>query len=403
MGGGTKVMTSETGPWAEQKPYLLAAFDKAKELYNKGSPAYYPGETLAGFDPAQMAAQQAMLGYAMGPRSAMQQAGAENQLANTYGLANRLGGAGMQAGAYGAGLAQPLSQSQFGGLTPFSGDQYANMMAGNVDFGPTSPYAATANALQQQVMGRLKGDILPGLRDQLMTSGQQGGSSRNDLIQNKAIANAVQSGMTKPLADMYSGAYQQAQGMRLPAAQMGLGAQQYGMGYGLQGLGAAQGGGQLGLGATSQYPGVMNAPLSMYETMAGVGKDRRAMSQAAMDKAMQKYQYESTAPMQSLANYMNMIQGNYGGQTTQTTPGPSGLQNMSSIVGMIGSLAGLSDRRVKENVKRVGTHKGMGVYDFNYLWSPKKHRGMMAQEVEKKKPEAVFEISGLKGINYDKV
>ena len=324
MGGGTKVMTSETGPWAEQKPYLLAAFDKAKDLYNKGSPAYYPAETLAGFDPAQMAAQQATLGYAMGPRAAAQQGAAE----------------------------QSLIQGLSGQVDP-------------------NAYNPLANALQQQVMGNLKGNILPGLRDQLMTSGQQGGSSRNDLIQNKAIANAVQSGMTKPLADMYTNAYNQAQQRAVQSGQL--------------------------------YPGMMNAPMSMYDSIAGVGKDRRAMSQAAMDKAMQKYQYESTAPMQSLANYMNMIQGNYGGQTTQTTPGPSGLQNMSSIVGMIGSLAGLSDRRVKENVKRVGTHKGMGVYDFNYLWSPKKHRGMMAQEVEKKKPEAVFEISGLKGINYDKV
>jgi len=292
MGGGTKITTSETGPWAEQKPYLMAAFDAAKNLYNKGSPAYYPAETLAGFDPAQTAAQQAMLGYAMGPRSAMQQAGAEGALMRSL-----------------------------AGQTGFNPRQTSNLLAGNVRTGAGTPYAAMENALTQGVMGNLKGNILPGLRNQLMTSGQQGGSSRNDLIQNKAIASAVQSGLTQPLADMYSGAYQTAQGMRLPTAELGIGQQQFGQ---------------------QQYPTTMAAPLGMYETMAGVGKDRRAMTQSAMDRAMQKYQYESTAPMQHLANYMNMIQGNYGGQTTQTTPGASGLQNMSSIVGMLGTLAGLA-------------------------------------------------------------
>ena len=400
MGGGTRVTTQSSKPWDIQIPYLKKGFAGAEELLKAGAPAYYQGSTVAGFDPAQQAAQKAILGYAMGPRAARQQMGAENQLAGTYGLANQLGGAGMQAGAYGAGLAQPLSQSQFGGLTPFSGDQYANMMAGNVDLGPTSPYAATANALQQQVMGRLKGDILPGLRNQMMTSGQQGGSSRNELVQNKAIANAVQQGMTKPLADMYSGAYQQAQGMRLPAAQMGLDAQQYGMGYGLQGLGAAQGGGQLGLGATSQYPGVMNAPLGMYGAMADVGDQRRALSQAGIDADVARYNYESMSPYQALANYMGSISGDYGGQSTMTQPGPSALSSLGQIAGIASMF---SDERLKENITQIGSFNGLGVYEFNYLWSPTKMIGFIAQEVEKVLPEAVKEILGYKAVDYGKV
>ena len=75
MGGGTQVSTSETGPWEEQIPYLTAGFKAAKDLFNKGVPEYYPGETLAGFDPAQTAAQKATLGYAMGPRAASRRRG----------------------------------------------------------------------------------------------------------------------------------------------------------------------------------------------------------------------------------------------------------------------------------------------------------------------------------------
>ncbi len=399
MGGGTTVQTATSEPWAEQKPYLIKGMTGADELLKGGLPQYYQGPTMAGFDPAQTAAQQATLGYAMGPRAARQQMGAENQLANTYGLANQLGRAGMQAGAYGAGLARPLSQGQFGGLTPFSGNQYANMMAGNVDLGPSSPFASTANALQQQVMGQLKGNILPGLRQQTTTY-QPGGGSRGNLVQNKAIASAVQQGLTKPLADMYSGAYQQAQGMRLPAAQMGLGAQQFGMGYGLQGLGAAQGGGQLGLGATSQYPSIMNAPMSMYDAMGRVGAQRRGMSQSAIDQDMQRYNYEAMAPYNALNQYMNTISGNYGGTTTQTTPKQGG--GIGSILGAIAPLM-MSDIRVKEDIKPVGQYRGMGIYDYKYKGNPQQYTGLMAQEVERKIPDAVVEIGGIKHIDYGKV
>ena len=70
MSGGTKVQTTTSEPWAEQIPYLTQGFDQAKSIYNQGIPDYYPGESLAGFSPAQKAAQQATLGYAMGPRTA---------------------------------------------------------------------------------------------------------------------------------------------------------------------------------------------------------------------------------------------------------------------------------------------------------------------------------------------
>ena len=322
MGGGTTVKTTTAEPWKEQIPYLTAGMDAAKELYNKGIPEYYPGETLAGFDPAQTAAHQATLGYAMGPRAALQQQAAEQS------------------------LVQGLS--------------------GQVD---PNAYNPLANALQQQVMGNLKGNILPGLRDQLMTSGQQGGSSRNDLLQNKAIAGAVTSGMTKPLADMYTNAYNQAQQRAVQSGQL--------------------------------YPGMMNAPLSLYGAMGDVGQQRRAMSQEAMNRDMARYQYQATAPQQALANYMAMITGNYGGTTTQTSP-----KDNSAMLGMLGKIGGaliMSDIRTKRDIKPVGQYKGMGVYDYKYKDSPKQYRGLMAQEVEQHMPEAVVNIGGVKHIDYGKV
>ena len=138
-------------------------------------------------------------------------------------------------------------------------------------------------------------------------------------MQDRAVTDAVQSGLTKPLADMYSGAYQTAQGMRLPAANQIIGQQQFGQ---------------------SQYPTTMNAPLGMYNAMGKVGADRRAMTQSAIDRDMARYEYQANGPQNALRNYMAMVTGDYGSTGTQTTPGQSGLGQMGQVAGILGSLFG---------------------------------------------------------------
>ena len=327
MAGGTQVSTSTTEPWEQQKKYLGKGFKRAEDIIKRGPPKWYGhkataadvasgkagkvgdwvyGKTLAGFTPAQKYAQQATYDYVTGDRAKAMQAGAESQLLGTFDLSKNLAtqavdygekgydiGTAAQAAvdplaektmAYGGGLTDTLGQDKYSALTPFEKKQYEDLMSGKVDTGTDSPYAAMEDALTQGVMSNLQSEILPGLRQQQLQY-QPGGSSRGQLEQNAAIAEAVQTGLTQPLAEMYGGAYQQAQQMRLPAAQMGIGQQQFGMGHGLaggqlslqgaeaaqQGVGtalagnqAAQGAGQLGLGALSQYPSTMQAPLSMF-------------------------------------------------------------------------------------------------------------------------------------------
>ena len=59
----------------------------------------------------------------------------------------------------------------------------------------------------------------------------------------------------------------------------------------------------------------------------------------------------------------------------------------------------LSDRRLKTNIKRVGTHKlGIGIYEYDIHGQ---HQvGVMADEVEKVMPSAVKEINGYKAVDY---
>jgi hypothetical protein len=61
-----------------------------------------------------------------------------------------------------------------------------------------------------------------------------------------------------------------------------------------------------------------------------------------------------------------------------------------------------SDARLKENIKPVGeTYDGLTTYTYNYKGDDTPQMGVMAQEVERKKPEALGPtINGFKTVRY---
>jgi hypothetical protein len=350
-GGGTTVSTTEVEPWEAQRGYLERGFADARSLYGRGAPSYYSGPTVASFDPTETAAQRSTIGYVTGPRAAAQQAAAENALIGSL-----------------------------GGQTGFSPTQTADLLAGNVRTGAGTPYTAMEDALTTGVIDNLTGNILPQIREAQVRY-QPGGGTRTDLEANRAITNAVQAGLIKPLAEMYGGAYQQAQGMRMPAAQMGIQQRQFGQ---------------------QAYPTIMSAPINMYNAMGAVGEQRRAMSQRGIDQDMARYQYESNAAQNALRNYMAMVTGDYGSTTTATTPRPRD-NTVANLVGTLGSAAIMagSDIHIKENIVPEGSKwKGLNVYTYNYIGDDRPRRGVMAQQVEGMYPHAVTTIGGVKHVNY---
>ncbi len=77
--------------------------------------------------------------------------------------------------------------------------------------------------------------------------------------------------------------------------------------------------------------------------------------------------------------------------------------NLTQVGSTLGAAALMapSDRRVKEDIKQVGmTDDGLPVYTFKYKGSKTTIMGVMAQDVEKKYPNAVAEINGVKHVNY---
>ena len=236
-------------------------------------------------------------------------------------------------------------------------------LSGEIDLSKFNPMMG---ALGRQMKSQLEGTVLPGIR-QSMVQYQPGGSSRGDLVQSQAIAAANQQMLNKA-AEMYGGAYESAQDRAVNYGQL--------------------------------YPSMMAAPLSMYESLGDVGAQQRAMQQEAINRDMAKYDYTANRDASQLANYMSMISGDYGGTSTKTSPGADyGGQILGALVGK----ALTSDERLKENIHHIGTYNGINWYEFNYLWSPKKWIGVIAQELERIMPEAVGKINGYRYVNYDMV
>ncbi|WP_375674798.1 tail fiber domain-containing protein [Bartonella sp. CL100XZDX] len=73
---------------------------------------------------------------------------------------------------------------------------------------------------------------------------------------------------------------------------------------------------------------------------------------------------------------------------------------------ILGTFAGLSDIRSKENIVRVGQRDGHKLYEYNYKGYPeRRYRGVMVQDVLKSKPEAVFlyKATGFLHVDYGKL
>ena len=86
-------------------------------------------------------------------------------------------------------------------------------------------------------------------------------------------------------------------------------------------------------------------------------------------------------------------------------------QRMNAIGNMVGGYAAgggfgeISDKTLKENIVKVGqSPSGLNIYEWNYLWSPERFRGVIAQEVQKIKPQAVLSnIFGHLLVDYSKL
>jgi hypothetical protein len=93
------------------------------------------------------------------------------------------------------------------------------------------------------------------------------------------------------------------------------------------------------------------------------------------------------------------------GQRNESTSKSKGKNGMGGFIGSMASGIAASDRALKDNVVYVGTlPNGLNLYDYTYLGSDTTIRGVMADEVAVKVPEALGPVvNGFMTVNYSKL
>lgn len=322
------------------------------------------------------------------------------------GLNSQLSGLGSQLDQGAAKAAQQQGQdaaykAQTQYLDPQFSQQNESLGAQLANQGLTPGSEAYNNAMTN--FNNTKQNAYSNAQNQAIMTGSQLGAQN---LQNQIAGINTQSGLLNQQAGnlgAQSGLYGQQAG--LVGNQAGL--------FGLQGQNLA---GQLSAygqqgntygsqsGLMGQLASNANLPYSQLGSIASLIPGYSGTGQASSNPAdiagLYNNQYQS-----QLANYNAQQQS-----SNNSTSGLFGLGaasllapagTFSGITGAIGSM--FSDRRLKRDVKRVGTWpNGLAVYSYRYVWEKTgRHIGFMADEVKKKVPQAVIlDPSGFDRVNY---
>lgn len=241
-------------------------------------------------------------------------------------------------------------------------------------FGGDRAGIAAANLAQQQNLGNasIYSGILNDAYGQALTTAQ----NQQSLGLGAAQANrAALSGAAGQIQSIGQQGYEQGTGTA--AAQQGLGQQVFN-----QGITASDA--QSGLGTAAQ-----SAALQGAQAQLAAGQLQQQTDQAGKTALYNQFLQQQSYPFQVSQFLANIAEGtgSLSGSTTTTT--------------QPGSL--FSDRRVKDDIRKVGkTFDGQTIYTFKYKGDDTTHIGLMAQDVEKKHPDAVGLSSGIKTVNYEK-
>jgi hypothetical protein len=352
-----------------------------------------------------MQAQQAMLGGqgasllggGMFNDPRFQQAFQGNDISGALGQANQAFGQQMGTGTQGLGQLAGM----FGGAVP--GLMQQGMM--------NQQMAGNQGALQSQELAGLRAQAQPEqnrmfnqLQDRLFAQGRLGSTGGAENMRGLFEAQGQQDLGFQ--SEAFNRAMQQQQFMgQLGGQQMGQAGQfgqqaggLIGQGFG-QTLQSLQQNQQAGLSRLQAAQGLFGQGADIFGSQFGLGLG----AQDALSNINQLGLQAGRAPWELQAG---LLSGS--GQHANA------LQELGSTAigsGKKGLLGGLfSDERLKDNLYRLGTLGDFGWYSWD--WNDLAHEvgahnqpsyGVIAQEVEKIMPEAVFESRGFKTVNYDMI
>lgn len=378
-GGGSTTSNTVATPWTGQQPYLTNVFSGATNTYNqyKNDPA----SSVAGFTPMQQQAMGITQGVANG---------------TNFGAASGVNNA---AGNYTANLLNGNYLNSNPGNSAFS--QFANGSMMN------NPYQSAAlDAANNAITRAYQTATAPQTASAFAGSGRYGSGAYGQAVSQNQQDLATQLGNTD--ASLVNSMYQQNMGNMLQGAA-GL-SNNYNTAT------------QQQLAGSSNAPNIVNSINGAATNLYNMGGNQQALNQSQID-----------APWQLLNRYSSLIQGQYGGNTSTTTPyysnslaggmggalgGAATGAMLGSVVpgigtavgaiggGLLGGLSGIfSDRRLKLDIESTGKHleNGLPVYRYRYVWdAPSVRReGVMADEVRMVRPDAVYrDASGFDKVDY---
>lgn len=156
------------------------------------------------------------------------------------------------------------------------------------------------------------------------------------------------------------------------------------------------------LQAAGMLPGMAGMQFNALDAMREAGKDRQGQEQQEISAKILKDQQGKSQQLSALQNYLSLMSGVGGqfGSQTSTQSQNTGLMGMLGF-GLQAAPLLFSDRRLKEDIKRVGeTDEGLGIFTYKYKGNPTTHMGVMAQDVQKVKPDAVKKVGGYLAVDY---
>lgn len=257
-GGGGTTTVQKSDPWAGQQPYLSYTFAGATDAYNRFKND--PSSSVAGFTPMQQQAMGATQGIANG-----------TNFGNASGVNNAAGGY-VSNMLNGNTSANPASSA------------FANFANGSM---MNSPYQSAAlDAANNAITRAYQTATAPQTASNFAASGRYGSGAYGQAVSQNQQDLATQLGNTD--ASLVNSMYQQNMGNMLAGAQ-GLANQQN--------------------AALSMSPNIVNSINGAASNLYNMGGNQQALQQSQLN-----------APWQLLNNYSNLIQGQYGGQTSTTQP-----------------------------------------------------------------------------------
>lgn len=343
-GSQTTIQQGNSAPWSAQQGYLTSGFQEAQNQFNSNKPSYYPNSTVVPYSAPTLQGMQQTQDVANSSTLPGQAAGA---------LSDTLSGGHQQDPA---SWAAQFSNPNAGAMNPNAGmiNPNAGVMAPtatNSNAGTMNPYLGqNPNAYIDQLTQSIGRSVIPGVQSQFGMAGRSGDSPMAQQAMAKGIADAMAPyqfnsaenaqqrmftggqdwanqmfGAGESQAARAQGASnQQAQnlygaGADWLANMFGAGSQatqnQFNAGQNAINLGAGQYGQerQNQVNAISQAPGTEAARYAPGQANMNVGAMQEDLSGRTLQDAIDRFNFGQNIDQQKLADYMSLIQGNYGG------------------------------------------------------------------------------------------